>query len=509
MGRDMPQGPSRTHTGLRSVPVRRCLRPSLTAMSTTPEQGDWEMVVGLEVHVELATVTKLFCGCPNMFGDEPNTNVCPVCLGLPGSLPVLNAKAVELAAKVGLALGCEVRPSVFARKNYFYPDMPKDYQVSQYDLPINVDGRLDLPSGTVVGITRAHLEEDTGKSTHVGESGRIHGADFSLVDYNRAGVPLLEIVSEPDIRSAEQAREYVAELRGVLLAVEASDAKMEEGSMRVDANVSMRRGPDAPFGTRCEIKNLNSLRSLVRAIDYEARRQIDLLEAGEAIVQETRHWDEEAGRTRAGRRKEEAEDYRYFAEPDLVPLAPEGPWLDQLRSSLPPLPAERRARLAGAAGVVVTEPAVVLLVQREQDALALAAIEAGGEAGRVLTHVEHDVPAAAAFEPAALAGVVAMEARRELTATQAKEVLRVIAERGGSADPVAVAAELGFEAMDTGELEKIVDEAIAAHPDAWAKVLAGNDKAGGAITGHVMKATKGQADGKAVAEILAARKATA
>ena len=204
--------------------------------------SEWEIVIGLEVHVELATATKLFCGCPNMFGDEPNTNVCPVCLGLPGSLPVLNEKAVELAAKVGLALRCEVRPSVFARKNYFYPDMPKDYQVSQYDLPINVAGHLDLPSGSIVGITRAHLEEDTGKSTHVGESGRIHGADYSLVDYNRSGVPLLEIVSEPDIRSAEQAREYVAELRGVLLAVDASDAKMEEGSMRVDANVSVRTG---------------------------------------------------------------------------------------------------------------------------------------------------------------------------------------------------------------------------------------------------------------------------
>ena len=206
-----------------------------------------------------------------MFGDEPNTNICPVCLGLPGSLPVVNERAVELAAKVGLALDCDVRPSVFARKNYFYPDMPKDYQVSQYDRPINVDGRLDLPSGLRVGITRAHIEEDTGKSTHVGTSGRIHGAEHSLIDYNRAGVPLLEVVSEPDIRTADQAREYVAELRSVLLAVEASDAKMEEGSMRVDANVSIRRSPDEPFGTRCEIKNLNSLRSLGRAIEYEAR----------------------------------------------------------------------------------------------------------------------------------------------------------------------------------------------------------------------------------------------
>jgi aspartyl-tRNA(Asn)/glutamyl-tRNA(Gln) amidotransferase subunit B len=472
--------------------------------------SDWEAVIGLEVHVELATATKMFCGCPNAFGSEPNTNVCPVCLGLPGSLPVVNERAVELAAALGLALGCEVLPSVFARKNYFYPDMPKDYQVSQYDRPINVEGHLVLPSGTRVGITRAHLEEDTGKSTHVGESGRIHGAEASLIDYNRAGVPLLEIVSEPDIRSAEEAREYVAELRSIILAVGASDAKMEEGSMRVDANVSVRR-PGEPFGTRAEIKNLNSLRSLGRAIEYEIGRQVGLLEAGEEVVQETRHWDEEAGRTRPGRRKEDADDYRYFQEPDLVPLAPEPAWLHALQDQLPSLPAARRAALAEAAGVGVTEAAVALLVQRDQDALALAAVGRGADAAQVLKHVEHDIPAevSAVFDPAALAAVVQLETARTLTATQAKKVLEVIAERGGSADPAAIAAELGFEAMDTGELEGLVDEAIAANADAWAKVLDGNDKAAGAITGHVMKATRGKADGKAVAELLAARKAAA
>ena len=473
--------------------------------------AEWESVIGLEVHVELATATKLFCGCPNAFGDEPNTNVCPVCLGLPGSLPVINERAVELAARVGLALGCDVRPSIFARKNYFYPDMPKDYQVSQYDRPINVAGRLDLPSGLRVGITRAHLEEDTGKSTHVGTSGRIHGAEHSLIDYNRAGVPLLEVVSEPDIRTADQAREYVTELRAVLLAVGASDAKMEEGSMRVDANVSVRRGRDEPFGTRCEIKNLNSLRSLGRAIEYEAARQVELLEAGEVVVQETRHWDEAAGRTRPGRRKEEADDYRYFPEPDLVPVEPDPEWLAELRGALPPLPADRRVRLAETAGVDPMEPVVALLVQRDQDALALAAIAAGGEPVRVLTHVEHDITAeaSAGFDPAALATVVAMEGKRELTPTQAKDVLRTIAERGGAADAAAVAAELGFEAMETGELARLVDEAIAANAGAWEKVLAGNDKAAGAITGHVMKATKGKADGKAIAELLAERKAAA
>src|SRR5581483_355593 len=271
----------------------------------------WEMVIGLEVHCELATQTKLFCGCPNLFGDEPNTNVCPVCLGLPGSLPVLNEKAVELAIKLGQALHCTVERSVFARKNYFYPDRPKDYQVSQYDLPTNVNGHLDLPSGKRVGIERAHIEEDTGKNTHVGGGGRIHGAEYSLVDYNRAGIPLVEIVSRPDLENAEDAREYVNELRAILVATGVSDAKMEEGSMRVDANVSVRR-PGDPLGTRCEIKNLNSVRSLGRAIEYEARRQVDLITAGERVHQETRHWDEEAGRTRAGRSKEQAEDYRYF-----------------------------------------------------------------------------------------------------------------------------------------------------------------------------------------------------
>ncbi len=310
---------------------------------TSPTTGDtWEIVVGLEVHCELATATKLFCGCPNHFGSEPNTNVCPVCLGLPGSLPVLNHQVVELAMRLGRALRCTVEPSVFARKNYFYPDMPKDYQVSQFDRPINVDGWLDLPDGTRVGIERAHIEEDTGKNTHAGGSGRIHGADYSLVDYNRAGVPLVEIVGRPHIRHPEQAKAYIDELRAILLATGASDAKMEEGSLRVDANVSVRRVGDTALGTRCEIKNLNSLRSLGRAIEYEARRQVDLLETGDRVRQETRHWDEGAGRTRPGRSKEEAEDYRYFQEPDLVPLAPGSEWVAAIDAAMPLLPAERR-----------------------------------------------------------------------------------------------------------------------------------------------------------------------
>ena len=293
----------------------------------------WEMVIGLEVHTELQTKTKLFCGCANAFGADANSQVCPVCLGLPGSLPVLNEQAVELAMAIGFALHCSVAPSTFHRKNYFYPDMPKDYQISQYDLPINSNGYLDLPDGSRVTIERAHLEEDTGKSTHLGGSGRIHGADRSLVDYNRSGVPLVEIVSGPDMRSAAQARAYAAELRGILIATGASDGRLEEGSMRFDANVSVRR-PGAPLGTRCEIKNLNSLRSLQRAIDYEAARHVAILEDGGKIRQETRHWSEDLGETSTMRTKEEADDYRYFLEPDLVELSPSIEWQDRVRAAL-------------------------------------------------------------------------------------------------------------------------------------------------------------------------------
>jgi len=465
----------------------------------------WELVVGLEVHVELATATKLFCGCRNAFGSEPNTNVCPVCLGLPGSLPVLNRTAVEYAMRLGRALGCRVEPSTFARKNYFYPDMPKDYQVSQYDLPINVDGHLELPDGTRIGVERAHIEEDTGKSTHVGGGGRIHDAAHSLVDYNRAGVPLVEIVSRPDVRSADQARAYAAELRGILLATGVSDARMEEGSMRVDANISVRRtGED--LGTRCEVKNLNSLRSLGRAIDYEARRQVDLIEAGERVVQETRHWNEDEGRTHTLRSKEEAYDYRYFPEPDLVPLAPEADWIAAVEAALPALPAERRATLAAAAGVGTAE--VALIVDRGQDDLALDAIAAGADVRTVLNRIGNDVGEDRGhLDAAGLAALVAMETGGELTATQAKQVLAEMVADGRA--PAEIAADLGFEAMDSGALEAVVDQVIADHPDDWAQFVAGDDKARGKLTGFfvgkVMKATQGQADGKAVTALLRSR----
>jgi aspartyl-tRNA(Asn)/glutamyl-tRNA(Gln) amidotransferase subunit B len=471
----------------------------------------YEVVVGLEVHVELATATKLFSGSPNRFGDDPNTNIDPVTLGLPGSLPVLNRRAVELAIRIGVALHCEVQPCLFHRKNYFYPDMPKDYQISQYDQPLNVDGWLELPSGKRIGIERAHMEEDTGKSTHVGGTGgRIHGSDYSLVDYNRAGVPLVEIVGRPDIRTPDEARQYVNELRAILVAIDASDAKMEEGSMRVDANVSVHR-PGEPYGTRCEIKNLNSVRSLGRAIEYEARRQIALLGEGEVVRQETRHWNENDGRTHTLRTKEDADDYRYFPEPDLVPLDPDVEWVDEIRRTLPPLPAERRAALAAAARVDATNEAVAIAVERGRDGLAIGAIAAGGDPVRVLVHIEHNLPPDGPdpVTPAALAALTALEVAGTVTPTQAKQVLAEVVAAGGDADPAAIAADKGFEAMGSDALEAAVDAAIEQQAGAWAKYRAGEDKAAGALVGAVMKATRGQADGKAVTALLQARRAAA
>jgi len=469
----------------------------------------WEMVVGLEVHCELRTETKLCCSCRNAFGDEPNTNVCPVCLGLPGSLPVLNRQAVDYAMRIGEALHCEIKPSIFHRKNYFYPDMPKDYQTSQYDEPINVDGWLELPDGTRIGIERAHMEEDTGKTSHVGGGGgRIHGASHSLVDYNRAGVPLVEIVSRPDLRTSEQAKAYVSELRAILVATGASDGKMEEGSLRVDANVSVRPGPDAPFGTRCEIKNLNSLRSLGRAIEYEAQRQIDLLDAGESIHQETRHWNEDEGRTSSMRSKEEAFDYRYFPEPDLVPVAPDDEWRAAVRSSLPVLPAERRSTLATAAGVAPAD--VALLVELDLDGLVAAAIGEGADPKRAINRAANEIAAAIdsvdRLTPGSFAAVVRMETDGKLTATQAKTVLAAMLAGEGD-DPAAIAASKGFEAMDTSTLEAIVDEVIAANPDPWERFKAGDPKVSGLFVGQVMKRTQGKADGKAVTALLQQRAA--
>ncbi len=477
-------------------------------MSETFMIEGYELVCGLEVHVELATATKLFSASANRFGDEPNVHIDPVTLGLPGALPVLNRRAVELAMRIGLALNCTVQSCTFHRKNYFYPDMPKAYQISQYDQPLNIDGWLELPGGKRIGVERAHLEEDTGKSTHIGGSGgRIHGSDHSLIDFNRAGVPLVEIVGRPDITSPDEARQYVTELRQILVAIGASDAKMEEGSMRCDANVSVRK-PGDPLGTRCEIKNVNSVRSLGRAIEYEARRQIALIESGEKIRQETRHWDENDGRTHTLRSKEDADDYRYFLEPDLVPLAPEKSWIDEVRASLPMLPRERRQRLSAATGAAADGEAVMVVVERGQDDYVLAVGEAGADVARALVHVKeaYAEQGSAPTVPAAdLARLISMETSGALTATQAKTVLAEIVEAGGG-DATAIASAKGFEAMDTSELEAMVDDVIASNADAWAKYCGGEDKAMGALVGAIMKSSKGKADGKAVTALLQAKR---
>jgi aspartyl-tRNA(Asn)/glutamyl-tRNA(Gln) amidotransferase subunit B len=467
--------------------------------------AEWEPVIGLEVHCELKTETKLFCGCRNIFGEEPNTNVCPVCLGLPGSLPVLNARAVEFAMRIGLALHCEIRPSLFHRKNYFYPDMPKDYQISQYDAPINVAGWLELPDGSRVGITRAHLEEDTGKTSHVGGAGRIHDADYALVDYNRAGVPLVEIVSEPDIRSSAQARTYAAELRAILVATGASDGRMEEGSMRVDANVSVRRRGSAEFGTRCEIKNLNSLRSLGRAIEYEIERQASLLEAGEAVVQQTRHWDEDASETVALRSKEEAFDYRYFPEPDLVPIAPDPAWQADVAASMSPLPADRRARLGALFGREILSGAradqIATVVEHELDALVLRAAESGVDPALALARTSNEAAAqpdrARGLDGEHYTALLRLEQDGKLTATQAKAVLADMLDSGG--DPTEIARRRGFETLDDDAVSQAVAEVLAAHPEEWERYKAGDDKVFGFLTGEVMKATAKRANGKSVA----------
>jgi aspartyl-tRNA(Asn)/glutamyl-tRNA(Gln) amidotransferase subunit B len=469
----------------------------------------WEMVVGLEVHTELKTTTKMFCGCANAFGAAPNTNVCPICLGLPGSLPVLNVRAVEMAMAIGTALHSTISPSTFHRKNYFYPDMPKDFQISQYDLPINVGGYLDLPDGPRVSIERAHLEEDTGKSTHLGGSGRIHGADRSLVDYNRSGVPLVEIVSGPDIRSSSQARAYAAELRGILIATGASDGRMEEGSMRIDANVSVRRSGE-PFGTRCEIKNLNSLRSLVRAIDFEAVRQVELIEGGGTVRQETRHWDENVGSTSTMRVKEEADDYRYFREPDLVDLAPDQAWQDRVRDGLVPMPAERRAALA----MRLRDPGPALLdalevvIDLNLDPYVSGALDAGIEPelaiARAANEIAGNVEGLANLSVEHYVRTLQMESSAELSATQAKAVLVEILANGG--DPASIAHSKGFEHLGSGALGEVVAQLIREYPDEWSRYREGDEKLAQFFVGQVMKLTKGQANGKEVIAELQSRR---
>jgi aspartyl-tRNA(Asn)/glutamyl-tRNA(Gln) amidotransferase subunit B len=474
----------------------------MTATTTTT----WEAVIGLEVHVELATATKLFCSCRNEFGAEPNTNVCPVCLGLPGSLPVLNERTVEFALRIGEALHCTVpERSLFHRKNYFYPDMPKDYQISQYDEPICVDGSLEV-DGDRIGIERAHMEEDTGKTVHVGGGGRIHEAAYSLVDYNRSGIPLMEVVSRPDLRSADQARAYVSELRAVLQAIEVSEVKLEEGAFRIDANVSMRPEGRPELGTKVEVKNMNSLRSLGRALEYEIERQCGLLDGGERVVQETRHWDENAGVTQTMRTKEEADDYRYFPEPDLVPVAPDDAMRERVRDSMPELPAARRARLMAEWGISEHEARVLIdtLGLADYAEAAVTALQGGTPkdvvnwcTGDLLGYLHETglAPGALRLSPDALASLIDLIADGTLSRPLAKEVLAESLRTGKR--PREVVEERGLaQVSDESELASVVDEILAAHPDVVSDYRAGDDKARkkkrGFLMGEAMKATKGQ-----------------
>jgi aspartyl-tRNA(Asn)/glutamyl-tRNA(Gln) amidotransferase subunit B len=479
----------------------------------------YEAVIGLEVHTELSTVTKLFCGCPNQFGDEPNTNVCPVCLGLPGSLPVLNAAVVDYALRLAAALSFRVpERSIFARKNYFYPDMPKDYQITQYEDPILADGVLEV-DGVRVGIERAHLEEDTGKTAHVGGGGRIHEADHSLVDYNRAGVPLMEIVSRPDLRTAEQARAYVAELRGVLRAIGVSDVKMEEGSLRVDANVSVRPVGSETFGTKVEIKNMNSLRSIGRAIDFEIGRQAERVAAGETITQETRHWDEADDRTHSMRTKEGSSDYRYFPEPDLVPIVPSNEERARIRDTLPELPSARRARLVADWGIGDADARVLLDAPGLADFAdaAVAALEQGTARdvanwciGDVLGYLHHNglVPAALPLAPDGIAELVGLVADGTLSRSQARDVLDECLREPKR--PSQVVAERGLgQLSDTDELATVVDAVMSANPDDVDAYRAGDEKARKKKLGFLMQealtATNRQGNPKLLRQLLEQR----
>jgi aspartyl-tRNA(Asn)/glutamyl-tRNA(Gln) amidotransferase subunit B len=481
----------------------------------------YEPVIGLETHVELGTATKMFCGCPTTFGLEPNSAVCPVCLGLPGSLPVANRTAIEYTIKIGLALNCTIATwSRFARKNYFYPDMPKDFQISQYDEPLCIDGWLDVVvegQEFRIGIERVHLEEDTGKSLHMGgATGRIHGADYSLVDYNRAGIPLVEIVTKPvpgtDALAPQVARHYVTELRDLLRSLGVSDVRMEEGSLRCDVNTSLALRGAAEWGTRTETKNVNSLRSVERAVSFEIERQAAVLNAGQRVVQETRHFHEDTGTTTAGRSKEEAQDYRYFPEPDLVPVAPDGGWVEQIKASLPELPAARRVRLQAEWALSDLD----MTALRNAGALDLvgATVAAGASAaearkwwlGELARHANErgadlaDLP----ITPAQVARVSQLVAAGSLNDQLARQVLDGVL--AGEGDPDAVVAARGLAVVsDDGALAEAVDAVIAASPDIAAKIREGKTAAAGALVGQVMKATRGRADATRARELILAR----
>jgi len=479
----------------------------------------YEPVLGMEVHVELSTATKMFCGCPTTFGAEPNTQICPVCLGLPGSLPVVNEKAVESAIRIGLALNCEIAPwGRFARKNYFYPDQPKNYQISQYDEPIAFNGYLDVPleDGTIwrVQIERAHMEEDTGKLTHIGgETGRISGATESLLDYNRAGVPLVEIVTKPiegtGERAPEIARAYVTALRDLLRALDVSDVRMDHGSMRCDANVSLMPAGADEFGTRTETKNVNSLKSVEVAVRYEMRRQAAVLDAGEEVIQETRHFLEQDGSTSAGRRKETAEDYRYFPEPDLEPVAPSTELIERLRGTLPELPWLRLGRIQQEWGV--SDEVMRDLINNGAVELVQATVAAGASSeearswwGNYLVQQANSREVELAelpITPTQVAAVAALVKDGKLSNKLARQVVDGVL--AGEGEPEQVMNDRGLVVMrDDSVIQAAVDEALAANPDVAQKIRDGKVAAAGAIVGAVMKATKGQADAALVKDLV-------
>ena len=480
----------------------------------------YEPVIGLETHVELGTRTKMFCGCVTTFGAEPNSQTCPVCLGLPGSLPVVNRTAIEYTIRIGLALNCTIAEWCrFARKNYFYPDMPKNFQISQYDEPLCTDGYLDVEVNgkTVrVGIERVHLEEDTGKSLHVGgATGRIHGAEYSLVDYNRAGIPLVEIVTRPVTGTGEDApvaaRLYVTELRDLLRSLGVSDVRMEEGSLRCDVNTSLAP-PGAPWGTRTETKNVNSLRSVERAVEFEIERQAAVLDAGGRVIQETRHLHEDTGTTTSGRSKEEAQDYRYFPEPDLVPVAPPRDWVEQIRASLPEAPAKVRARLRAEWNVSALE--MDAIVNAGALDLVVQTVAAGASPADArkwwlgeLSRRAHDTGTeltALPITPAQVARIAELVAAGTLNDRLARDVIDAVL--AGEGDPDAIVEARGLAVVsDEGALLAAVDEAIAANPEVAAKIRAGKIAAAGVLVGAVRKATGGKADAARVRELILER----
>jgi len=482
----------------------------------------FEVVIGLEVHVELNTNTKMFCGCRNDFGDEPNTNVCPICIGLPGSLPAVNRKAVESSIAIGLALGCEIAPNGrFSRKNYFYPDLAKNFQTSQYDEPIAFEGTIDIevPSGAVytVDIERAHMEEDAGKLTHIGgNTGRIQGAEYSLVDYNRAGVPLVEIVTKPVYGAGAEAPElaaaYVRSIREIVKDLGVSDARMERGNVRCDANVSIRPHGQEKLGTRTETKNVNSLRSIERAVRYEIQRQAHIIANGGTIIQETRHWHEDRGMTSSGRPKSVADDYRYFPEPDLVPVQPSKELIEQIRASLPEKPAERRKRLQGEWQFSDLEFRDVvnsgLLDELEETVAKGAKPQAArkwwtGEIARLANAEGKDV-SDLAITPADVAELATLVESGKINDRIGREVLQAVLT--GEGNPAKIVADRGLEVVsDDTALQAAIDEALAKQPDVLEKIREGKLQAAGAVIGAVMQAMKGQADAGRVRELIIER----